>query len=161
MSKHGPTDRATEERRVRLREGNDEVGTYLEDAFDGTVEVILYGIPLLLWTVLAGPFTTKGTVIVSMLSLCFAVGLLRNGRLIRRRWPPSRTSLFWFRVFFYNGVLAGMVVLERTLWGAGYTEQFSAVPLVAGPLAAVLSFALAVAFPWLAEAYLGFRSNSW
>ncbi|WP_129115859.1 hypothetical protein [Halegenticoccus tardaugens] len=148
-------DYAADERQLRPREENDAVGTWLETLFDGTVEVIVFGLPTLLWVALSQGAVTTLVAIVSLSAAAFGIGAVRNDRLrVGPPWPPVSPSLAALRVGYYNLLfvavsLATPRVVPESVTGIDLPWSSTDV-VVAGAVAAGATLAAVVAFPSIA-----------
>jgi hypothetical protein len=127
------TDPETEERRLRLREGNDAVGTWLERLFDATAELVVFGIPVLLVMVLFNSATLSARTIATGTGfVVVAAAVMRRSLPVGAEWPGSSTRLGGARLLYFNVVLI-----------VGVTAPGVALGVTGAPLSA-LALSLAI-----------------
>jgi hypothetical protein len=132
------TDPETEERRLRLRTGNDAVGTWLERLFDATAELVVFGIPVLLVVVLFNSATLSARTITTATGfIAVAAAVMRRTLPVGADWPGSSTRLSGARLLYFNAVLvAGISVPGVVLGVPGAPLSALAVALAVGGVGA-------------------------
>jgi hypothetical protein len=132
------TDPETEERRLRLRTGNDAVGTWLERLFDATAELVVFGIPVLLVVVLFNSATLSARTITTATGfIAVAAAVMRRSLPVGADWPGSSTRLSGARLLYFNAVLvAGISVPGVVLGVPGAPLSALAVALAVGGVGA-------------------------
>ncbi|PSP54790.1 hypothetical protein BRC82_08640 [Halobacteriales archaeon QS_1_67_19] len=142
------TDPETERRRLRPREDEDAIARYLDALFYATGEVLLFGLPTLVWMLNAGVTDAPVAAPAALVGLCGATGVVRaRWDASDREWPGLRLGLVVFRTGYYNLALAGSATIA-----AAHGPDDPAV------LAGVLASLLGGLFPTAASAagrYLG------
>jgi hypothetical protein len=133
------TDPETEERRLRLREGNDAVGTWLERLFDATAELVVFGIPALLVMVLFNSATLSARTIATAVGfITVTAAVMRRSLPVRAEWPGSSTRLSGARLLYFNAVLViGVTVPGIALGVPGAPLSVLALSLAIGGIGAV------------------------
>lgn len=145
MDEHRGTTPETEERRVRPREENDAVGTWLERLFDATSELVVFSIPGFLLVVLLNSATMSGRTIATATGFILAGAAIRRGTLpVGDGWPKTDSRWSVVRLGYFNVVVIFGLVVPGLVGGA--TGAGAGVLL---PLAAVLGGVYAVAFALL------------
>ncbi|WP_152040831.1 hypothetical protein [Salinigranum salinum] len=132
------TDPETEERRLRLREGNDAIGTWLERLFDATAELVVFGIPVLISVVLFNSATLSARTIATATGfIVVAAAVMRGSLPVGSGWPGSSTRLSVARVVYFGTVLvAGIAVPGVVLGVAGAPLSALALALCVGAIGA-------------------------
>jgi hypothetical protein len=112
------TDPETEERQLRRRKGNDAIGTWLERLFDATAELVVFGIPALLFVVLFNSATLSARTIATATGfIVVAAAVMRRSLAVGAEWPGSSTRLTVGRLLDFNAVLLAGVVAPGVVLG--------------------------------------------